>query len=73
MAANDLPPLPLQTVRLAFVELCRSVDIALRTQIGDAARLEVSKQDCLRFFITVEQVHIISLSCRVAMLLISYL
>ena len=53
---NDLVPLPLHSIRIAYIELCRSVDIALRTQVGDAIRLNVSKQDCLQFFTIIEQV-----------------
>jgi len=53
---NNLVPLPLHTIHIAYTELCHSVDIALRTQVGDAVRLNVSKQDCLQFFTTIEQV-----------------
>jgi hypothetical protein len=53
---GDLIPLPLNTIRIAYTELCRSITIALRTQIGDVVRLDTSKQDCLRFFATTEQV-----------------
>jgi hypothetical protein len=53
---NDTIPLPLNTIRIAYSELCHSVTIALRTQVGDIARLETSKQDCLHFFAAIEQV-----------------
>lgn len=53
---NQLVPLPLNTIRIAYAELCRHVDITLRVQIGDIARLEETKHDCLRFLTTVDQV-----------------
>lgn len=40
----DPVPLPLHTIRAAFTELGRSVSVALRTQMGDTARLGVQKQ-----------------------------
>jgi|SRR5882762_1444091 hypothetical protein len=49
-------PVPLHTIRAAHTELGRSVGIALRTQMGDAARLGVQKQDCLRLLALTEQV-----------------
>ena len=49
-------PIPLHTIRAAFTELGRSVGIALRTQMGDAARLGVQRQDCIRLLALTEQV-----------------
>lgn len=51
-------PLPLHTIHIAYVELGNSVRVSLRTQIGDAARLNVSKHDCLRFLATVDQLSV---------------
>ena len=53
---NDLVPLPLHSICIAYIELYRSMDIALRTQVDDVIRLNVSKQDCLQFFTIIEQV-----------------
>jgi len=53
----DPVPLPLHTIRAAFTELGRSVSVALRTQMGDTARLGVQKQDCLRLLGLTEQVN----------------
>jgi hypothetical protein len=40
MFQNDvLVPLPLNTIHIAYAELCRHVDVTLQVQIGDAARL----------------------------------
>jgi len=49
MATTDHhdPVLPMQTIRLAYEELCLRVNTALRTQIGDAARLKAHRDDCL--------------------------
>ncbi|KAG6852689.1 hypothetical protein C0991_009875 [Blastosporella zonata] len=41
-------PLPLDTIRTGYYELGRQVDVALRTQRGDAARLSRHRQDCFR-------------------------
>jgi hypothetical protein len=49
-------PLPLLTIRAAYTELGRSVDVALRTQMGDVARLGVQRVDCLRLLTLTEQV-----------------
>lgn len=49
-------PLPLQTIRAAYAELGRSVHIALRTQMGDAARLGVQRIDCFRLLALTAQV-----------------
>jgi hypothetical protein len=53
-------PLPLLTIRAAYAELGRSVDVALRTQMGDAARLGVQRVDCLRLLALTEQVCVIN-------------
>lgn len=56
---NQLPvlvPIPLDTIRAGYAELCQAVNVALRTQQGDAARLGVRRQDCLRFLSLVHQV-----------------
>lgn len=45
---NNPPiPLPVQTIYQAFDDLGRHVYQALRTQVGDAARLEEQKRQCL--------------------------
>lgn len=49
-------PLPLSTIHVAFEEWGRSVNVALRTQMGDAARLGVQKTDCLRLLALTDQV-----------------
>ena len=36
-------PLPLNTIQIAYTELCRQVDVTLRVQIGDAARMGEAK------------------------------
>jgi hypothetical protein len=53
---DGLVPLPLNTIRIAYTELCRHVDITLRVQIGDAVMMREAKHDCLRFLTTVDQV-----------------
>ncbi|KAG6914616.1 hypothetical protein DXG01_016286 [Tephrocybe rancida] len=42
--------IPLSNLSIAFQELGRDVDVALRTQIGDAARLGEQKRLCLQFY-----------------------
>jgi len=54
MATN--PPLPLQTIRTAIAELTTRVNRALRTQVGDMARLHAHRDECLRLMVTVQQV-----------------
>ncbi|KAF5370510.1 hypothetical protein D9615_010348 [Tricholomella constricta] len=44
-----LMAIPLHNISVAYEELTRSVDLALRTQIGDAARLGEQKRLCLEF------------------------
>jgi hypothetical protein len=53
-------PHPLFTIRAAYTELGRSVDVALRTQMGDAAHLGVQRVDCLRLLALTEQVCVIN-------------
>lgn len=53
---DEQVPLPLQTVRAAFLKLSHRVDRALYTQIGDAARLESTREECLRFYQTAQRV-----------------
>jgi hypothetical protein len=50
--------LPLNAIRIAYAELCRHVDVTLRVQIGDVAKLGETKLDCLRFLTTVDQVSV---------------
>jgi hypothetical protein len=51
-------PIPLSTIRLAFREQGRRVDVALRTQVGDAARLGEHRLECLRLLSLAEQVNL---------------
>ncbi|KAG6894990.1 hypothetical protein C0992_003632, partial [Termitomyces sp. T32_za158] len=46
--------IPSDNIQIAFEELGRAVDVALRTQLGDGARLGEQKRLCLQFF---EEVH----------------
>lgn len=55
--ADNLPSLPLTTLRQAYYELGRRVDIALHTQIGDHARLNEQKNEVMRLVASIEQVH----------------
>jgi hypothetical protein len=67
-------PLPLFTIRAAYAELGRSVHVALRTQMGDAARLSVQRIDCLRLLALTEQVCVIkdrAINCQRAEVRIS--
>jgi hypothetical protein len=54
--------LPVNTIRMAFQEQGRRVTTALRTQIGDAARLGECRLECIRLMNLVEQVRSHSLS-----------
>ena len=54
MAENPL--LPLQTIQAAFEALGSRVNVALRTQVGDAARLNSVRNECLRLMVTVQAV-----------------
>lgn len=46
---DALIPIPLDTIRRGYSELGQAVNVALRTQQGDAARLAVRRNDCLLF------------------------
>lgn len=46
----------LETIRLAYEELGRRVNIALRSQVGDSARLEEQHQAVNRFLSTISDV-----------------
>jgi hypothetical protein len=50
------PPLPLQSIRAAYAELGNRVRVALRTQIGDEARLNAHKVECFQMLGYVDQV-----------------
>jgi hypothetical protein len=50
------PPLQLQSIRAAVKEVGDRVHQALRTQIGDVARLGAQRNECLRLMVTVQQV-----------------
>lgn len=51
-----LVPIPLETIRRAYHELGRSVNRDLLTQVGDSARLEERKRECLNLLRLVRQV-----------------
>ena len=48
--------LPLQTIQASYEELGVRVRTALRTQIGDAARLNAHRDECLRLMMQVQTV-----------------
>ena len=48
--------LPLQTIQASFDELGSRVRTALRTQIGDAARLNAHRDECLRLMMQIQTV-----------------
>ena len=48
--------LPLQTIQASFEELGNRVRTALRTQIGDAARLNAHRDECLRLMMQIQTV-----------------
>jgi len=54
MATSQL--LPWQTIQIAFEQLGRRVSTALRTQVGDKARLNFHREECLRFRLTMQMV-----------------
>jgi hypothetical protein len=56
--------LPLQTIKAVFEALGSRVNRALRTQLGDAARLSNHRNECLRLMTTV---HILLTSYRLLM------
>lgn len=51
-----LVPRPLETIRQAYHELGRRVDVALHTQIGDHARLDEQRRAAMSLMASVEQV-----------------
>ena len=51
-------PVPLYTIRIAFTELGRRVSLALRTQLGDTARLQDKHSHCQRLLSLIFQVNI---------------
>jgi hypothetical protein len=51
----------LQTIQASYEELGMRVRTALRTQIGDAARLNAHQDECLRLMMRVQTVSIISI------------
>ena len=48
--------LPLQTIQASFDELGSRVRTALRTQIGDAARLNAHRDECLQLMMQIQTV-----------------
>ena len=56
MDHNAPTPLQVQTIRATYAELGRRVHVALRTQIGDAARLNAQRVECFQMLGYVEQV-----------------
>ena len=56
---SPLVPLPLDTIRQAFIELGRHVTISLRTQIGDRSRLQHVRRECHRVLGVVNQVRLL--------------
>jgi hypothetical protein len=56
--AADVPQeaMQMQNIRLAFEDLGTRVNQALRTQIGDAARLNAHRDECLRLSIHIHAV-----------------
>jgi hypothetical protein len=50
--------LPVQTIKAAFEALGSRVSRALRTQLGDEARLANHRNECLRLMTTVQDVRI---------------
>jgi hypothetical protein len=56
MDAAAAHSIPAQTIRAAYTEIGRRVNTALRTQVGDAARLGEQRRECLRLLTLVGQV-----------------
>ena len=54
--APTLIPLPLETIRIAFVQLGDRVNAALHTQIGDRLRLQEQHGGVLRLLEAIQQV-----------------
>src|ERR1700675_5071782 len=52
----DPIPIPLATIRTAFDHLGKLVNRSLCTQVGDAARLGETKNECIRMFPLIEEV-----------------
>jgi hypothetical protein len=52
----------IQNLNIAYQELGRNVDVALRTQLGDAARLNEQKRLCLQFL---NDIRVVCASMRV--------
>jgi hypothetical protein len=48
--------LPQRTIQAAFERIGSRVNAALRTQLGDVARLNSHRNECLRLMATVQQV-----------------
>lgn len=57
-----LVPRPLETIRQAYHELGRRVDVALHTQIGDHARLDEQRRQALSLMASIEQASFFSLN-----------
>lgn len=53
---NEEIPVPLYTIRTAVTELGHRVSLALRTQLGDRARLQNERTHCQRLLSLVSQV-----------------
>ena len=56
MDTNPYSLLPLYTIRTAVTEIGDRVSQALKTQVGDVARLQAHRNECLRLMIVVQQV-----------------
>lgn len=58
MDAAPGPPAPLQVqnIRASYGELGRRVHVALRTQVGDANRLDMQRIECFEMLGYVDQV-----------------
>jgi hypothetical protein len=61
----------IQNIQIAFEELGRTVDVVLRTQLGDAARLNEQKCLCLLFLGNISEVRFQFLSLPPALIHIS--
>jgi hypothetical protein len=53
----------IQNIQIAFEELGRTVNVVLRTQLGDAARLNEQKRLCLLFLGNISEVCFQRLPC----------
>jgi hypothetical protein len=63
MDPPDLIPLPLNNIRMAYHQLGHRVLVALRTQLGDSARLQEHANECYQLLSMVEQVRASNLQC----------